>query len=242
MTTQSNTPAPILAQPVVVIGGPTGPSGGPTGPTGAQGEVSLTGASGPTGFTGPSGPTGNTGSTGQGAFTGPTGMTGPPGSFGPASTVTGPTGPEGTEGPEGPVGVAAGQMFSNTAATPAANATLNDLYMGMGASFSFTPAYTGRVFVSITGMVLNTIDGNGANIRGRFNTGTPPANGAFASGGILGSVQHFVASSNGGQQGFTVQGCLALTVGSTWWFDLSLQAVTGGAVAVKDVQFSILEF
>jgi hypothetical protein len=87
MTTQSKTPAPIMAQPVVVVGGPTGPSGGPIGPTGPTGftgpvATSVTGNTGPRGLTGP------TGSTGPGAATGPTGFTGPPGTPG----VTGPTG------------------------------------------------------------------------------------------------------------------------------------------------------
>lgn len=89
MTVQSQIPAPITAQPVVVVGGPTGPSGGPTGNTGPTGSMGLTGPTAATGRTGPTGNTGPTGVTGAGAFTGPTGYTGPPGSLG----QTGPTGP-----------------------------------------------------------------------------------------------------------------------------------------------------
>lgn len=92
-------PAPVSAQPVVVIGGPTGPTGptpGSTGPTGA------TGSTGPLG-TGPTGPTGNQGLTGaagaNSTVTGPTGLAGPPG-----NSVTGPTGTDGPSGPTGPLG------------------------------------------------------------------------------------------------------------------------------------------
>jgi hypothetical protein len=96
-------PAPIAAQPVVVVHGPTGPTGpgvGATGPTGLTGATGRTGYSGPTGWTGA---TGVTGATGAGAFTGPTGFTGPPGSGG-ATGITGATGPTGFTGPIGPTG------------------------------------------------------------------------------------------------------------------------------------------
>lgn len=81
MTTQSKTPAPILAQPVVVVGGPTGPAGGATGVAGSTGPTgpvatSITGNTGPRGLTGP------TGIIGAAGITGPTGFTGPPGSPG----------------------------------------------------------------------------------------------------------------------------------------------------------------
>lgn len=108
MTVQVIEPAPIMARPVVVVGGATGPSGGPTGATGATGS---TGRTGPTGLS-PTGPTGlgATGPTGPTAATGATGPFGPPGNQGPTgqSAVgttgnTGPTGPLGT-GPTGSTG------------------------------------------------------------------------------------------------------------------------------------------
>lgn len=114
MPVQVISPAPIVAQPVVVVGGPTGPSGGPTGPTGPSGQsftgptgyTGRTGPTGPTGFsaTGPTGRTGPTGYTGPvgNSFTGPTGL-GNTGPTGPAGGPTGPTGPLGT-GPTGPTG------------------------------------------------------------------------------------------------------------------------------------------
>ncbi len=97
MTVTVISTAPIAAQPVVVVGGPTGPSGGPTGPTGAS-------ATGPTGYTGLPGVTGPTGNTGFSA-TGPTGRTGPTGNTGPTSL--GPTGPAGGTGPTGSTGLGA---------------------------------------------------------------------------------------------------------------------------------------
>lgn len=102
-----STVAPVLAQPVVVVGGPTGPSGGPTGPTGRTGATGATGAGAFTGPTGSTGSTGSTGATGAGAFTGPTGptgYTGPPGVAVTGTTgCTGPTGPTGSTGPTGTI-------------------------------------------------------------------------------------------------------------------------------------------
>lgn len=131
-------PAPVMARPVVVAGGPTGPSGGPTGPTGntgatgstgatgaqgltgatgsVTGPTGATGARGATGFTGPQGNT-LTGPTGQaGSFTGPTGATGATGGggTGPTGPNGGPTGATGVTGPTGATGPLVGALNINT--------------------------------------------------------------------------------------------------------------------------------
>jgi hypothetical protein len=103
MTVEVVAPALIMAQPVVVVGGPTGAFGGATGPTGNTGPsgLSATGSTGPTGTAGPTG-AGATGATGP---TGVTGYTGPPGNFGPTGqSAVGTTGPTGTAGPTGKTG------------------------------------------------------------------------------------------------------------------------------------------
>jgi hypothetical protein len=240
MTTQSNTPAPIAAQPVVVVHGHTGPSGGPTGPTGLQGSASATGATGPTGFLGPSGPTGNTGPTGEGAFTGPTGMTGPPGTGSP-STIPGPTGATGPQGPEASGGTV--HVANNWVAGPTGNVSTSEVHLGLGASFSITPSKSGLVFVIVAGVVVNSgAAGSGANIKVRFNTGTPPVYGNAGGGNTLGAPQHFVSASSTEQVGFCIHDIRSLSVGVAWWFDVTLQAVGAAGATVKDVQFSALEF
>jgi hypothetical protein len=241
MTIQSNTPAPIMAKPVAVIGGHTGPSGGPTGPTGPEGPAAAIGPTGPQGMIGPLG-TGPTGSTGAGAFTGPTGMTGPPGSLGASSTVTGPTGPSGPEGPEGP-GAFDVHTANNWVAGPTGNVGLAEVHLGLGATFKITPQNSGLVFVIVSGMVMNSgAAGSGVNVRVRFNTGTAPVYGTAGAGNVLGAVQHFVSSTPAGQQGFCIHDIRGLSVGVEWWFDVTLTAVGAAGATVKDVQFSVLEF
>lgn len=242
MTSQSGIPAPISAQPVVVIGGPTGPSGGPTGPTGPAGIATITGATGPSGPTGVLGSTGPTGAPGEGAFTGPTGMTGPPG-IGSPSTIPGPTGATGAVGAPGTASSDTtwdqGQVVS-----PVGNVSTTEVAMGLGTSFRIFTINTGVVFVIISGIVLNSAAaGNGVTITGRHGIGTPPANGsAISLGTAFGASQHFVASTTAGQQGFCVHGIVSgLPIGVAAWFDLSIVAVTAGGATVKDVQFSVIE-
>lgn len=81
MTVEVNGPAPVMAQPVVVVNGATGPTGPSPGSTGA---------------TGPTGPTGSTGVVGQ---TGPTGLGFAFSYAGAGNAVTGISGP--VTGPSG---------------------------------------------------------------------------------------------------------------------------------------------
>src|SRR5262245_37580857 len=192
MSTQSTVPAPIAAQPVVVIGGPTGPSGGPTGPVGPTGSaVAFTG---PTGRTGPTGAigTGPTGATGVGAFTGPTGITGPVGSVG----QTGPTGATGVIGPTGSVGpLSPGNFNQLNNFTPAGNIGGTDSAVGM--AVYLTPSHSGNVVFSVGGLAQNTgAVGNGVLIRARYGTGAAPIYGATSGlGATIGSSPRVIPAN-----------------------------------------------
>jgi hypothetical protein len=132
-------------------------------------------------------------------------------------------------------------------ASPTGNVSTSEKAMGLGGGadqFTFVPEKTGRVLVWIGGMVLNsTAAGDGVTITGRWGTGTPPSNGDTSGLGTQFSIpQHFVASTTDGQQGFLVMGVVTgMTVGTVYWFDLSIVAVTGGGATVKDVQFVAVE-
>jgi hypothetical protein len=237
MSTQSSTPAPIAAMPVVVVVGPTGPGGGPTGPTGIQGSASVTGATGPTGLIGSTGPTGITGPTGAGAFTGPTGKTGPPGSVGAVSTVPGPTGPTGMTGPFG-----SGNFGANYLATPSGNIGLTETMMGL--AIYVTPNSTGRIFFVVGGVGLNTTAaGDGVQIKARYGTGTAPNNGNTSTLGTAYSAQpHLIVASTSEQIGFSIPGIITgLTLGTQYWFDISVIAITAGGASVKDISMVCVE-
>lgn len=159
MTVIVNSPAPIYARPVVVVGGPTGPSGGPTGPTGNTGPSGAPASTGSTGPTGPSGagatgPTGVSGPRGLTGYTGPPGnsVTGPTGSASTAPGLTGPTGMTGF-GATGPTGVT-GPSAGPTGPTGITGPT--------GATGSGTTGNTGPTGPSmIPGGLQFVIDGGG---------------------------------------------------------------------------------
>ena len=194
MATQSTTPAPIMAQPVVVVGGPTGPSGGPTGGMGPTGTTGYTGPSGMTGPTGIRGFTGPTGAPGVTAFTGPTGPFGPPGSVGAASSVTGPTGAVGATGPSATI--PAGRFVStyNSSTTLTGIGTSQVCF---GLNVSYTPSYSGRLLLIASGMVQNTT-ANAAQAFGFYGSGASPASGAAvpAINGQWGCTQHSSGSAD----------------------------------------------
>ncbi len=129
-------------------------------------------------------------------------------------------------------------------ASPTGNVSTTAKAMGLGGTFTFTPDASGILLVWMAGMVMNeTAIGSGVTITGRYGTGTAPVNGATSGLGTQFSTpQRFVASTVAGQQGFTVMGKVTgLTAGVTYWFDLSIVAVTSGGATVKDVQFVAFE-
>jgi hypothetical protein len=98
MTVSVNGPAPVAAQPVVVVGGPTGATGPGVGATGNTGPSGYTGATGVIGQTGPTGYGFNFVYAGAGnAVTGISGpVTGPSGIHTQVQTWLTLTGPSGT--------------------------------------------------------------------------------------------------------------------------------------------------
>lgn len=206
MTVLTTAPAPIAAQPVVIVGGPTGPSGGPTGATGL-------GATGPTGRTGPTGPSGPTGSSAPGSTgaVGPTGFTGPPGagstgptgiggpgptgptgstgSTGAASAVTGPTGP--SAGPTGPTGNTGSAGAGSTGPTgPAGGGGGTSIHPPTNALFSVTANGTGGTQASTDSSTLGwsfrrTDTGSGGTDVGCFRGKTIPASTWTATAKII---------------------------------------------------------
>ncbi len=233
MTIQSKTSAPILAQPVVVVGGPTGPSGGPTGPTGPTGytgpvATSVPGNTGPRGLTGP---TGNTGAAGT--LTGPTGFTGPPG-----SSITGPT------GPQGPLGAVASNQYisTNSSGTLGPYGTTAQA-VGFGSSIKYTTKKTGFTLVMFAGMARHAVAGAITTITGIYGTGTPPAaNGTTGLGTSYSTNQQYVSGTTTDRGGFTVMKLLALPVGVEHWFDLTVQSSNGANAYIADVQILVMEF
>lgn len=261
-------PAPVYSRPVVTAfgqTGPTGPSQGPTGPTGAigtgvQGPVGATGAQGaqgvpgpqgsqglvgPPGVTGPPGSATNTGATG---YTGPTGFTGPGGeaSNTGATGPTGYTGPIGT-GPTGPSGpIPAVTYFYGEMTGSTATASIAGVMLGLGKtspSWVLTPVASGVIMAGAHGYAANDTTNDGLKIALAYGTGTAPTWG----GGFTGATMTFNQKANSGAGGGTnfpiaLSGIARnLAVGTTYWFDLWVAAITGGSVSVSELSLAAYE-
>lgn len=245
MTLPTLPAAPIMAQPVVVVRGPTGPGGGPPGPTGPQG-VASTGAVGNIGPMGPTGATGVIGPTGEGAFTGPTGSTGPPGSVGSASFIVGPTGPKGDAGETGADGGIRNQKYYSTLGPYGPYGTVLTA-LGLNQTF-VTSSGSDLLWMMITGMVRNAAGGAGGGVElsGRYgdsNFVLPPAAGATSGLGTSYniSVRAFITDPSD-YVGFTIIAQGQFEGNTVYWFDLAVASTTGTDAYVRDIQMTWLEF
>ena len=130
---------------------------------------------------------------------------------------------------------------NSIAASPVGNSTTTRNMQGVG--FQFTPAATGNVLILVTTGLANGVDQVQASARMLYGTGTPPVNGVAETGTLLGQAMNVNSSGANGQGGGSQAVYLSgLTVGTTYWLDLSLKSSTGGDLAICiNIQFTVIE-
>ena len=131
-----------------------------------------------------------------------------------------------------------------TKTSTAPTATSTTTFVMMGLACSFTPGLTGRVVFIGSGQMQNSNLNDGATVQLYYGTGTPPINGAALPGpavGIAISQTHtsLVAGDSGGWS--FVFPINTLTVGTTYWLDVALEAVTAGNASVTGVTLAVFE-
>lgn len=119
--------------------------------------------------------------------------------------------------------------------------------MGLGAAGSeamaYTPTKSGLVRWELYGAMSNTVGGDGVGMDIRRGTGTAPNNGDAATGTAYNAYTLYnTIPTNGGYTFFDIEGTAQLTVGTTYWFDTGLCAITGGTAAITHLHFDLLEF
>jgi hypothetical protein len=247
MPVRGNIRAPILAQPTVVVGGPTGPPGGPAGAQGPQGPAG-TGAIGPRGITGPTGVTGPTGAAGKDAANlGPTGATGAPG-----ESATGPTGPTGPASDFDQHNMYNGRFYYHGDVLSNNGVSGVDTIERMAAEpggfmWNWWPTSTGKLFVIITGLAEN-VDAGGTIVTGRVgstSTGTP-TKGSPVTGTQLGMPVETYAP--GLTIPFTIIGYLEVFMPEVtelgtpgYWFTVSVRSTIGSGAGVRNIAVMIME-
>lgn len=120
--------------------------------------------------------------------------------------------------------------------TPSATAVM------MGLAGSITPTRGTRILIFATGQLSNDTLNDGATVDLRYGTGSSPTNGAAVTGTLAGIAQTMTAKVAADRSGFSLLGYVTgLTVGTAYWLDLSLLAVTGGTASVTGVSLVAVE-
>jgi hypothetical protein len=103
----------------------------------------------------------------------------------------------------------------------------------------FTPKLTGKVKVIVTGKAGNNAASDGYALKGMYGTVagspsglTPPANGDAVVGTSF--TNQIGYTTGNALPPFSCCGVATLTVGTTYWFDLAVEATTGGTVTVSN--------
>lgn len=136
----------------------------------------------------------------------------------------------------------AGAIYSGAPADPTGTTSTTAVMMGLGGAASITPTKTGRISFTISGQMTNNTNNDGATVQLRYGAGTAPTNGAAVTGTQAGNSQSFTASVANGSSGFSLSPIVTgLTLGTPYWFDLGLNAVTGGTAATKGITISAHE-
>ena len=121
-----------------------------------------------------------------------------------------------------------------TSAAPTGTASATAVMMGLAGSI--TPTRGTKIIVIVSGQMANDTINDGATVDLRYGTGTAPVNGAAVTGTLAGIAQSFTALVAAQKDGFCLMGKVTgLSVGTAYWLDLSLLAVTGGTASVTGV-------
>jgi hypothetical protein len=111
-----------------------------------------------------------------------------------------------------------------------------------GGAATITPVRSGKIVIIIPGYGSNnTINNSGACII-RYGTGTAPVNGAAATGTIVGAESSWLVAVASQRMPFSVCAVVTgLTLGTTYWIDLGLRAITGGTASVTGLAVTAYE-
>ena len=133
-------------------------------------------------------------------------------------------------------------LLSNiSASSPQSTTSITFVMAGYGQTF--TPRKTGRVLIILLANVNNNTAGDGVQAGLRYGTGTPPAPNSAVIGILTGGiVQVTSAAANANNEIVLVSIVTGLTVGTTYWLDVSYSAVSGGTAAINIINAFVVEF
>lgn len=132
-------------------------------------------------------------------------------------------------------------LSSDTPSDPAATASTTAVMAGL--AIAFTPTKTGNIKVKITGEISNDTVGDGSTVAAAYGTGTAPANGDAATGTAMGNTFTFTSTAASDKGAFAIVAYVTgLTIGTAYWLDLSILAVTGGNAGITNISYIVEEW
>lgn len=134
-----------------------------------------------------------------------------------------------------------GASYQATPADPTGTVSTTGVMMGLAGAI--TPASSGRVCVTITGDVQNNTNGSGAKMGVQYGTGSAPANAAAITGTSVGGIPVFTTAAANQRVPFCLTVIITgLVLGTAYWLDLMLGAVTSGTAAAKNLTITAREY
>jgi hypothetical protein len=106
----------------------------------------------------------------------------------------------------------------------------------MGLAGAITPVTSGKVLITVSGMMANNTVNDGVGVQLRYGTGTAPANAAALTGTTLGVYKNFTSLTAALKSGFALSFVVSgLTLTTAIWIDCAVKAITGGTATITDV-------
>lgn len=134
-----------------------------------------------------------------------------------------------------------GASYQATPADPTGTTSTTGVMMGLAGAI--TPASSGRIRITISGDVQNNTNGSGFKLGAYYGTGSAPANAAAITGTLSGAVPVGTVAAANQRIPFTLVVIVTgLVLGTAYWIDLMLGAVTSGTVAAKNITISATEY
>ena len=131
-----------------------------------------------------------------------------------------------------------GTVVQADPSNPVGTGSLGGVMMGL--SISVTPSLTGRLMAVLSGDIANTTGSDGGSVTMRFGTGAAPTNGGSLVGTPVGGTQRAIAGTV--TIPFSVNAVIPnLAVGTAYWIDAAVAAITGGTVSIADLSASLIE-
>jgi hypothetical protein len=132
--------------------------------------------------------------------------------------------------------------FQGSSASPAGTTSLTGVMMGLAGTI--TPSFSGRIIMSVSGNVKNNTIGDGAFMQLRYGAATKPSNGDATAGTAIGGIPQLINTASGTFVTPISSTAIAtgLTVGTVYWLDVELRALTGGTAQLQSTAISAHEF